>query len=109
MVSNYKFYGEIGDNADTRRFEQFMREIGKRINEDMELRESADKCNKEFGEKAVELINNGVKEYSGGMILNLLWNTPRYHFYKNVQAPWGEKFDVQIDILERKFYLHTLG
>lgn len=109
MASNYKFYGEIGENADTGRFELFMREIGKRINEDIELREEADKCNKEFGEKAVELINKGIKEYSGGMILNLLWKTPRYHFYKNVQAPWGENFDVQIDLLERKFYLHTLG
>lgn len=109
MASNYKFYGETGDNADTGRFELFMREIGKQINEDMELREQADKCNKEFGEKVAELLNNCVREWSGEAIINLLLKTPRHCFWKNVQAPWGESFDVQIDLLERKFYLHTLG
>lgn len=107
-MRKFEIYGEIGENEDTLSFKNFMREIGKRINADDEIIEAAKRCNIEFLNELKKIIENPENElFVGTMIADLERSSPRYSFIKNLEYN-GEKYEAEIDLLRRRFYLHRV-
>ena len=104
MKKEFKIYaGEHANNS--RCFKNFLIQIEKDINADAEIVESAKKVNREFTQKAAEILADpGNAEYAAGMIEKIKREIPRYSYKKNVEYN-GKKYDVEIDQLLRVFYL----
>lgn len=107
-MRKFEIYGEIGENENTLSFRNFMREVGKRINADDEIIESAKRCNIEFSNELKKIIENPENElFVGAMIADLERRSPRYSFIKNLEYNGG-KYEAEIDLLRRRFYLHRV-
>ncbi len=104
MKREFKIYaGEHANNSIA--FKNFLNEIEKDINADFEVIESAKKVNREFTEKAAEILADPDNaEYAAGMLEKIKREIPRYSYKKNVEYN-GKKYDVEIDQLLRVFYL----
>lgn len=104
MKKEFRIYAGEHDN-NSLSFKNFLNEIEKRINEDAEIIESAKKVNREFTEKAAEILADPDNaEYAAGMLERLKKEIPRYSYVKNLEYN-GKKYDVEIDQLLRVFYL----
>lgn len=104
MKKEFRIYaGEQTNNS--RCFKNFLSQIENDINADAEIVESAKKVNREFTQKAAEILVDPVNaEYAAGMIEKIKREIPRYSYKKNVEYN-GKKYDVEIDQLLRVFYL----
>lgn len=104
-MQNYKIYARIAENENTLEFEKFMREIEARINNDSEIIERAKKCNLEFAKEIKETLKYPEREYSLGMIVENIKNKiSRFCYIKNLEHN-NKKYEAEIDLLERIFYL----
>lgn len=104
MKKEFRIYaGEHTNNS--LEFKKILRDIEKSINEDSEIIESAKKVNREFTEKAAEILADPENaEFSAGMIEKIKREIPRYSYKKNIEYN-GKRYDAEIDQLLRVFYL----
>lgn len=107
-MREYKIYGEAVGNPDTRNFHKFMKEVEERINADDSILENARNCNAKFAERIKEFLSNEENvPYIGGMVGRLQETTSRFMYIKHLK--YGEsEYEAEIDLLERKFYLHRV-
>lgn len=75
-------------------------EIMKRINE--EFHAQAVEANQAFRAAALEIVKNPDAIYAFPAVENIVRNTPRYTYIKNIAAPDGTTYDAQIDLLSMR-------
>ena len=103
MKKEFKIYAGAHNNS--QEFKNFLKEIEKSINEDIEIIESAKKANREFTEKASKILSDPENaEYAAGMLERLKKEIPRYSYIKNLEYN-GKEYEAEIDQLLRVFYL----
>lgn len=104
MKKEFRIYaGEHENNSIA--FKNFLSQIEKDINADAEIIGSAKKVNREFAEKATEILADPENaEFAAGMIEKIKREIPRYSYKKNIEYD-GKKYDAEIDQLLRVFYL----
>ncbi len=108
-MKSFKIYAELGNNQDTYNFNEFMKSVENRINNDSEIIERAKAGNVEFAKKLSEILaNEENSEFIGGMIAELQKKHPRYFYIKGLEFD-GREYEAEIDGLERKFYLHDVS
>lgn len=104
MKREFRIYaGEHENNSLS--FKNFLNEIEKRINDDVEIIESTKKVNRQFTEKAAEILSDPENaEHAAGMLERLKKEIPRYSYIKNLEYN-GKEYEAEIDQLLRVFYL----
>ena len=63
-----------------------------------EFSEQAKEVNERFRKAALEKLSDGNLR-AGPAIDNVLKNLPRFAYIKNIENPFGEVFDAEIDLL----------
>ena len=104
MKKEFRIYaGEHTNNS--KDFKNFLSRVEDEINADSEIIESAKKVNREFTQKAAEILADPENaEFAAGMLEKIKREIPRYSYKKNVEYN-GKKYEAEIDQLLRVFYL----
>lgn len=101
-MREYKIYYS-GNGANSQSFEDFAKGIAEEINSNKEIMERARTCNADFAAKVAGVLSDPENSiYSGAMIAKIMASTPRYMYLKSREYN-GKRFDVEIDLLVRKF------
>lgn len=101
----YKFRG-FGEK-DTQHFNELLRKIGERINNDTEIIEKAKEVNKKYFQKLQEIASKLENaEFAGNQIKRLNDSTSRYMYIKNIKDEEEKiEYDAEIDLLTWSFTL----
>ena len=75
-------------------------DLMKRIND--EFHDQAVEVNQEFRAAALEIVKNPDAIYAYPAVENIVRNTPRYTYIKNITAPDGTTYDAEIDLLSMR-------
>ena len=104
MKKEFRIYaGEHTNNS--RSFKNFLSRVEEEINADADIIGSAKKVNREFTEKAAEILADPENaEFAAGMLERLKKQIPRYSYIKKLEHN-GKKYEAEIDQLLRVFYL----
>lgn len=102
-VYKFKGYGE----KDTQHFNELLRKIGERINNDIEIAEKAKEVNKKYFQKLQEIASKPENaEFAGNQIKRLNDSTVRYMYIKNIKDEEEKiEYDAEIDLLTWSFTL----
>ena len=102
-MNEIKFVEGFGQGSES--FKKFAMEIQAEINSDQEILDRADKCNENFANRIKEKLDKYKSYKDMGIIVSEIQSSvPRYMYLKHKEYN-GEKYLVDIDLLERNFLI----